>query len=123
MTKEGFSRCGVRRGRTERSCSLVSCKVEQRSALHAVKRSGTHLVAEGVEELDRISLDDGVHRAGSSLQIGENVVREELDDIDEGVGGSDTLLQSRSARGNRSEEEDGRVLALPVGRGVGGVLL
>lgn len=102
----------------------MSCE-RGRGQLRLPNAEQTHayLVAEGVEELDRISLDDGVNGAGSGLQVGEDVVREELDDIDEGICRGDSLLEGRSTRGDRGEEEDGRVLALPLGGRVGGVLL
>ena len=56
-----------------------------------------HLVAEGVKELDGVDLQDGMYIANRSLQIRKDVVREELDDVDERVGGCDTVLYSRSA--------------------------
>ena len=55
------------------------------------------MIAEGVEELDGVDLKDGVHVAHCGLQVGEDVVREELDDVDERVGGCNTVLYSRSA--------------------------
>jgi len=50
-----------------------------------------------------------------SLQIGEDMFREELDDIDESVGGSDTLLGGGTSSRDRSEEEDGGIFRFPIG--------
>lgn len=82
-----------------------------------------HLHAEREQELDGVGLDDRVDRARRRLQVGEDVLREELDDVDERVGRRDALLLGRAARRDRREEEDGRVLRLPVGLRRRGVLL
>ena len=94
-----------------------------RSAFERIGGSSAYLHAESVEELDRVRLYDGVDRPRRRLQIGKHMVREELDDVDEGVRRGDTLRVRRAASRDRREEEDGRVFRLPVRLRVGGVLL
>lgn len=83
----------------------------------------TYLVAESVEELDGVDEEEHADRTLSALEVGVDVLREELDDVDEDVGRGDTVLGGRAARGDRGEEVDGCVLGLPVLGWVGGVLL
>lgn len=83
----------------------------------------TYLVAESVEELDGVDEEEHADRTLSALEVGVDVLREELDDVDEDIGRGDTVLGGRAARGDRGEEVDGCVLGLPVLGWVGGVLL
>mgnify|MGYP001582932938 FL=1 len=73
----------------------MSCDQKAASA-KVTRKSGRakDLVAEGVEVLDRVRLDDGVDGSSWSLKVREDVVREELDDVDERVRGRDSVLQT-----------------------------
>jgi hypothetical protein len=82
------------------------------------------LASEGVEELDGIGADDGMYAAGRCLQIGHDVLGEEGDQVDEGVGGSDAGSGGADAAGcDRREQEDGGILGFPLIRRIGVVLL
>jgi hypothetical protein len=55
------------------------------------------LVSESVQEFDSVGLNDRVNASGRSLQIGQDVFREEFDDIDKSVRRRDTLLNRRTS--------------------------
>ena len=56
-----------------------------------------HLIAESVEEFDRVDSEDRMDGALSRLQIGKYVASEKVDDIDEDIGRCDTELRSSVA--------------------------
>lgn len=87
MTELGELRCWTRRGRTDTSCSLVSCQL-------AELRLQADLVSESVQVLDGVDSENGVNRSWWGLEVCEYVVPEELDDIDEDVDRGHTALRS-----------------------------
>lgn len=50
------------------------------------------LCSEGVEEADGVDLEEGVYSSRGSLEILEDVLGEEPDNVDQGVGGNNTVL-------------------------------
>ena len=61
----------------------------------------TDLISESIEIFNRIRLDNRMNRPNRSLQIRQDMIRKELDDVDESVGRSNSLLfvqLNRSAR-------------------------
>lgn len=85
---------------------------EQRKDRHELLLG--ELVAECVQVLDGVDGENRVDGARSSLEVGEDVLAEEVNNVDENVDRGDTALDSRATRGDGGEEVDGRVLALPV---------
>jgi len=56
----------------------------------------TYLASESIQKPDRVDLEDRVNRSTDTLQILCNVFREELNDVDQGIHGCNTLLESAS---------------------------
>lgn len=87
--------------------------------LHQQRKHGHELVlgelvAERVQVFDGVDGKNGVDGARSSLEIGKDILPEEVNNVNEDIDGGDAALDSRATRGNGGEEVDGGVLALPV---------
>lgn len=50
------------------------------------------LCPEGIEKADSVDLKERVHGSRGRLEVLEDVLGEELDDVDQGVGRGDTML-------------------------------
>lgn len=97
----------------------------------------TCLIPEGVQVFDGIDNEDRVNRSRRGLEICENVLAKEGNDIHEHVRRGDTELNvsklldrsismyllSRTSRCDGRKQVDGRVLALPLSGGIGGIFL
>jgi hypothetical protein len=56
------------------------------------ERAHSHLVAESVQEFDRVDNQDRMYGARRGLQVGEDVLPEEVDNVDKDIGGGDAKL-------------------------------
>ena len=63
--------------------------------------SFTNLITECIEEFDGIDSKDRIDRASGRLQVGENVLSEEIDHVDENVCRGDAKLASSQHFGYR----------------------
>eukprot|EP00964_Phaeocystis_antarctica_P080214 scaffold50085_cov36-Phaeocystis_antarctica.AAC.1 len=88
---------------------------------HPLVHLARQLHAEGGDELDRVGDQDGVRRR-RRLQLGQHVALAEVGEVDEAVGLRRAQPRGRPLERERDDKVDGRVLRLPVGGGVGGVL-
>ena len=59
---------------------------------HGEISARSHLIPETIQETNRVNLENRMYRVGFCSQVLEDMFGEELDNIDEGIRCSDTLL-------------------------------